>query len=101
MVQFPVAQLEERRRDAGLLPLEKGRAHEFEKHSGLGLAQQTVTQAKQGISLLFHAVVDLLVKRFQCIKVHLEFAPGVFVLPGTVLHPAIFCNRELPEFTFV
>ena len=101
MVQFPVAQPEERRIGARPLPLEKERVREFGERSGLGLAQQTVTQTKQGIGSLFHAVVDLLAKRFQCVKVHLVFAPGVLSYLEPYSNRAIFCNRELPEFTFV
>ena len=67
-------------RDAGPLPLEKGRMGEFGQRAGLWLAQQAVTQTKQGIGSLLQAVVNLLTKRFQSVKVHLESAPLVFCL---------------------
>ena len=43
--------------DAGPLPLEKGRMGEFGQRAGLWLAQQAVTQTKQGIGSLLQAVV--------------------------------------------
>src|SRR6266700_609673 len=71
-LHLPIGQ---RRINTGPLPLEKGRVCEFGQRAGLRLAQQSVTQAKQGIGSAFHAAVDLLTKRFQCVKVHLESAP--------------------------
>jgi hypothetical protein len=74
---------------------------EFWQRTGLPFAQQAIAQAEQGISSLLQAPVGLLTKLFQCVKVHLENAPFLFVLSGTLLHQAICCNSGLPEFTFV
>ncbi|BCL78868.1 glycosyltransferase family 39 protein [Ktedonobacteria bacterium brp13] len=97
-IDLPVGQ---GRIDTGPLSLEKGRLRQFGQASRLWAAQQAVAQAKQGVSSLFQAVIGVLTKRLPCIKVHLELAPGVFVVPGSLLQQAIFCNRELPVFTFV
>ena len=76
-IDLPIGQ---RGIEAGPLPLEKGRMGEFGQRAGLWLAQQAVTQTKQGIGSLLQAVVNLLTKRFQSVKVHLESAPLVFCL---------------------
>jgi len=97
-IDLPIGQ---RPRDTGPLPLEKGRVRPFRQRTGSGLTQQSVAQAKQRVGSAFSASVHLLTKLFPCVHVHLEFVPFGFVLPGTVLHQAIFCKRRLPEFIFV
>ena len=76
-IHLPIGQ---RRINTGPLPLEKGRVREFRQRAGLRLTQQSVTHAKQGIGSALHTAVDLLTKRFQCVKVHLESAPLAFCL---------------------
>jgi len=97
-IDLPVGQ---GRIDTGPLSLEKGRLRQFGQASRLWAAQQAVAQAKQGVSSLFQAVIGMLTKRLPCVKGHLELAPGVFVVPGSLLQQASFSNRELPVFTFV
>jgi hypothetical protein len=53
---------------------------EFRKRSRLWTAQQAVTQAKQGIGSTLQAIISLLTKRLQCVKVYLETAPVGFFL---------------------